>query len=410
MAYFVAIAAMVLLAIVLTRLTRSGLMQRLSTRPAVILCVAVAAGCLYQLIRLPEIEHDMISRLAAGALAALAFIAGLQFRVSKLMRQSPAALRLATIAGPLFLIAAAVSAFIMMPSLSIWSALLIGGSLMLNGAAIDRRAITSSSAPGEVKTTVELESAAALVIGLPLVIIIELLSDAPFSASNGVIETGVFRAAIGFGIGGAIGLVSGRLCKRYAGPRGKDDGDYRRLVFAYGSGIAAFLLAPLLQGEAIIAAGAAGLIWSEEGCLSAARRRDLRQKFDHAIKPVAYAVFGFILGPSLLQADILIILFSIGAITVLRIGPRLIALSSLGMNSHQQAFLAWFGGAPGAASALYLIKLMGISALMDQEMVLTIGTTCVFIAIIGTRLSSRPLASYFVRQNALARKRRFYTS
>lgn len=409
MAFLLTLITIAIIAACLTFATRAGITGKLSTRPAVILCGGVAVGWLYQLLRLPEVPMDPFSELAGAGLAAMVFVAGLQFRVSRLGQQSPAALRLATIAAPLFMVTAAIAAFIMLPSLSIWSALLLGGALMLNGAAIDRRAITMSSAPARVKATVELESAAALVFGLPLVIIIELLADAPFSAASGMVDTGAFQAVVGFAAGGIAGLVGGKLCRRFAGiSRPDDTKHYRRLQFAFGAGIAAWLLAPLVGGDPIIAAGAAGLVWSEEGSLSGPRRRELRQKFDHAIKPLAYAVFGVVLGPAILQADILVILFAVGAMTALRIGPRLMALSKIDFTPEQQAFLAWFGGAPGAASALYMIKLMGLSALLDQEMVLVSGVTCIFIAIIGTRLSSRPLASRFVRQNALARKRRYY--
>ena len=238
MAYLLSVIVIVGLAALLTVATRTGIMLKLSTRPALILCAGVAAGTAYQVLRLPELHFDLISDLAGAGLAALVFVAGLQFRVSRLGQQSKAALRLATIAAPLFMVTAAIAAFVMLPSMSIWSALLLGGALMLNGAAIDRRAITMSSAPARVKATVELESAAALVFGLPLVIVIELLADAPFSAVSGMLETGAFHAVTGFAIGGLSGLLGGKLCRRYAGTRSDDTKHYRRLQFAFGAGIA----------------------------------------------------------------------------------------------------------------------------------------------------------------------------
>ena len=409
---FGSLAVIGVVAAFLIILSRYGITQSISRKPALILCVAAAAGCLYQMFRLPDSGHEIISDLSGAGLGALVFVGALQFRLSRLGRQCPAALCLAVIAAPLFMMSGAISAFIILPNLSIWSALLIGGALMLNGAAIDRRAITSSLAPLDVKRTVELESAAALVFGLPLVIIIELMADAPFSSASGWMETGIFRAVIGFALGGSIGLIGGMLSRRASRKTADSPEDEASNPFIYAllSGLAAFLIAPLFQGEAIIAAGAAGLIWSEEGVMSGAQRRLLRQRFDQSVKPMAYALFGFTLGPAILQADILILMFAIAAVTILRVVPRLLALSRLGLSQEQQNFIAWFGGAPGAASALYMIKLRGMSALIDQEMVLTIGVVAVFVAIIGTRLSSRPLVSYFIRQNAVARKRRYYTS
>ncbi len=396
--------SIVLLSISLLALARLGILKSLIKRPAIIVCVSVTIGIAYRFAGLPMSDPEYVSTLADAFLAMLVFAAALQFRLSTLHKHCVAALRLAIIAGPVFLVAASMSAFVLLPSLTIWSALIIGAALMLNGATIDRRIIIDSSVSTEVKSTVAIESAACLAIGLPLVMMIETAALTPFGAQGNAFEAGIFDAAIGFTIGGTLGLLGGRAFNwlRRRNPRS------RALYFSVGVGIAAFLFAPMLGGSAIIAAGAAGLIWSEEAHMKSAERLFIFRHLEQLAKPAAYAMFGVILGPRLLFADTLIVFFALSAVTLLRVVPRLVALQPLALPTEERSFLAWFGGAPGAASALYLLGLIDSPAIADQEMVMTIGATSIVIGILGTRLSSRPLAKYFIRRAALARKRRFY--
>ena len=73
-------------------------------------------------------------------------------------------------------------------------------------------------------------------------------------------------------------------------------------------------------------------------------------------------------------------------------------------------FLAWFGGAPGAASALFLISLFDSAAIVAQDAVLTVGALAVTFGIIAARLTSRPLLKSLLKQTAVAKKRAMFAS
>ncbi|MCI5047221.1 MAG: cation:proton antiporter, partial [Aquisalinus sp.] len=272
------------------------------------------------------------------------------------------------------------------------------------GASLERRVFRESSISKRIKASITLESAAALVVGLPLAVMIETAALTPHLTSADIVETGIFRTAIGFAVGGAIGLLGGRFYKWLL----KRESSFAKPAVTIVAGILAFALAPLIGGSAVIAVCAAGLLWSEESGLKRAERFVLHSGYEQIAKPLAFVLFGFVLGPRLLQADALIILFSIFAVTLLRIIPRLIALKSLKLATEEEHFLAWFGGAPGAASALFLLCLIESPALADQDIVMTIGATCVFTGVLVTRLSSRSLASFFIQRAAAARRKRYY--
>ena len=105
------------------------------------------------------------------------------------------------------------------------------------------------------------------------------------------------------------------------------------------------------------------------------------------------------------QADLLTILFAAAAVTIMRAGPRLAALKKTSLPRESQMFLAWFGGAPGAASALFLISLFDAPSIMAQDAILTVGAVAVTFGVFAARLTSRPLVKLFLKQSALAKRR-----
>ncbi|WP_306250560.1 cation:proton antiporter [Parvularcula sp. IMCC14364] len=385
-------------------LVRSGAMASLTQRPALVLAISTLAGILYRYTGLPMSDAGVVKLIAEACLALLVFSAALHFRISRLHLNSPAALRLAVIAGPFFMVIVALSVFVLSPSVTVWSALVIGAALMLNGASLERRVFRESSISKRIKASITLESAAALVVGLPIAVMIETAAMTPHLTSGDIVETGIFRTAIGFAIGGAIGLLGGRGYKWLVNRKSP----LAKPGVTITAGLLAFCLASLLGGSAIIAVCAAGLMWSEESSLKRSERFVLHSGYEQIAKPLAFVLFGFVLGPRLLQADALVILFALFAVTLLRIVPRLIALKSLKLATEEEHFLAWFGGAPGAASALFLLCLIDSPALADQEIVMTIGATCVWTGVFITRASSRSLASFFIQRAAAARRKRYY--
>jgi hypothetical protein len=137
-------------------------------------------------------------------------------------------------------------------------------------------------------------------------------------------------------------------------------------------------------------------------------RLRLRRLIEESVAPAAYLIFGWVLAGRVLQADLLTVLFAAAAVTVMRAGPRLAMLQASRLTKESQVFLAWFGGAPGAASALFILSLIDDAMIVDHEGFLTVGALAVVAGVFAARATSRPLANAFLRQLALARKRRMF--
>lgn len=383
-------------------LSRVKAVRAAAGMPAMLLVAGGAASILLQGVGVQPLPTEIIAAAAEAGLAALVFVSAAQLRISRFARRCPASFRLTVGGAPLFLIVCTLTAFVLLPQLSVPSALLLGAALMLNGAAFDRRAVVDAPAPAAIKAAVRIESAAIIAFGAPLAVL--LAANASAAAPGEPSIAPLFYASLavlkGFAIGGGAGFLAGRYLGRMKICRGG-----RAAALA---GLSSFLVAAFMGAEPVIAAGAAGLLWGEETDARDVARLRLRRIIEQSVAPAAYLMFGWVLAGRVLQADLLSALFAAAAVTVMRAGPRLAMLQSSRLPKESQVFLAWFGGAPGAASALFILSLIDNAAIVDHEAFLTVGALAVIAGVFAARLTSRPLANAFVRQTALARRRRMY--
>lgn len=396
-------ASAAVLAAILVSLDRAKILEKAARAPALLMIAGMGVALLYRSTGGPAAPAEFVAAGADALLAALGFAAAAQFRVSRLATICPASFRLTIGGAPLFLIVCGLAAFILAPNLTLGSAFLLAGALTLNGAAFDRRAVADAPAPAVIKAAVRLESAAILALGLPIAIFLEAFATvAPdtMPAATPIFEAS-FSALGAFALGGLAGLtaaIAGNLAKNKR----------KRAVYAIAAAVIAALLAAPFGAHPVFAATAAGLLWGEETAAPATTRVRLRRQIDQLVLPAAFFAFGALLGPQVLQADMLSVVFALAAITVLRAGPRLASLGSLSLAKESQLFLAWFGGAPGAASALFLISLLDAPSIVALDAVLTVGALTIMMSVFAARITSRPLINVLLKETAVARKRALY--
>jgi len=294
----------------------------------------------------------------------------------------------------------------MLPQLSWQSALLLGGIMTINGAAFDKRAVMNTPAPAAIKAAVRYESAAIIALGIPVIILLAAYATAPEpnEASLAPLMSTSLSVLQGFAFGGVLGLLaaySGAAYRRRTLQTRALDGQIAIL-----GGIVAFGIAPMLGCDPIVAAASCGLLWGEQTSAAAPTRLRVRRFAERIVRPLAYFGFGLLITPRLFQADLLTIVFAIAIVTIIRVAPRLAILQTPSLPKESQFFLAWFGGAPGAASALFTITLLGNPALYEADAVLIIAALAITIGVFGARLTSKPIADAYLRETALAKKRR----
>ena len=390
--------------------TRLG--RRAADAPALMLALGAATAAVCAAFGIKGAPASVVAPLASAGLAVIGFASAAQFRASVLAKRCPSSFRLTAGGAPLYFAALSLSAFIMLPQLSAGAAALLGAALAINGAAVDRRAVTHAPTPVAIKAAVRIESAAIIAFGLPAAI---LIAAGVMAASPGeppltpLMATSV-SVLKGFFLGGVIGLAAAyvgsairiRIQSR-TGRRRSFDG-----ALAAVGGLSAFAIAPFVGAQAIVAACAAGLLWGEQTRAPVAARLRLQHFAERSVVPLAYFGFGCFAATRISQADLLSVVFALAAVTVLRIGPRLAVLQSSSLAKEAQLFLAWYGGAPGAASALFILMLTGAPSLIDAEGVITVGALAVTAGVLGARLTSRPLVKSYLRGRAMANRRRAF--
>ncbi|MBI1393045.1 MAG: hypothetical protein GC152_09925 [Alphaproteobacteria bacterium] len=399
--------------------TVAALGHAIGRRPAAAPALVLGVGLLVALGALAIGLAAPAANIAAGpakwGLAALGFTAATQFRVRLLSRLRAPAFRLATAGAPLAFAFWALTAFVMLPQTSMATAGLIAAALLLNGAAFDRKAVLGAPAPAVVKQTVRLEGAAITAFGLPIAAF--CIGAATAAGPSEPQLTPLLLTTIsmlkGFVFGGLLGFAAARIGRRLYRAAGGRAAPAERRIDAMGgpavmAGFGAALLAPVIGGDMLIAAVAAGLVWSEEAGRAPGVRRVLQRLSERAIPPAAYFAFGFLMLPRLADADMLTTLYAVAAVTILRAAPRLAALSSAKLPEGARNFIAWYGGAPGAGSALFLMMLTGEPAIANLDPALTVGSMCVACGVIGARASSKPLLDGFLQAAARGRSRRAY--
>jgi len=398
-------AACVAVTILILATTKLG--RNAASAPALLLISGAAISLLYRAVGFPTAPVELVAGVAEAGLAALAFVSATQFRVSRLAGQCPTAFRLTIGGAPMFLFACGLAAFILLPQLNLASALLLGGALMLNGAAFDRRAVINTPAPAEIKAAVRLESAAIITLGAPVAILLD--ANATAAATDEPAAGPLFQASLsifkGFALGGAVGLAIAAAGNKL---RHHNKTKAQRLdgIHVILAALLVFCVSGFVGANGVVTALALGLLWGEDTKALQTTRLRMRRVVEQGLAPATYLAFGCLFAPRVLQADLLSIVFALAAVTVMRAAPRLAILQTKALPKESQVFLAWFGGAPGAASALFLIMLLGNAALINQEGVLTVGALAVTAGVIAARLTSKPLANAYLRQQALARKRR----
>lgn len=388
-------------------LSKSGVMllraaaSRAHGAPALCVMVGAAAALIGRLTGAPTAPSEWTAASATALLCALVFAAAAQLRISQLAVNA-ASFRLTVGAGPLYLLVCMLTAFILLPQLTLPAAVLLGATLMLNGGAFDMRAVTNAPAPAGIKRAVRAESAAIIALGAPIAVLAAGFATTPASGDAGLaplLDASV-AAFCGFSIGGGAGL----LAARWRGSILSEDSPARA---AFAATLAA-LLAAAIGADPVVAAGAAGLIWGEESRVKATHRRIMRRRAEQTLLPAAYILFGLTVAPRLLHPDLLTVLFAAAAATILRAGPRLAVLQGSGESRECRHFLAWFGGAPGAASALFLVSLVDNYAIAELEAVLSAGAFAIAASVVAARLTFQPLVNHFLRQWAFARRRRLF--
>ena len=378
-------------------LARTGASARLADHPLLTFAVGAAAGFALDLTPAPPPPPEAVREAARLGLAFLAFTAAQQCRPSRLGAVCQPALRLAVIALPLVAVGAAAAIFALLPGVGVRPAALIGVGLVLGGGVFDEKAAMNAPLSAAVKRTVRLDTAAGLVVGIPLAVLVEVAIVAP-NPNVPLWSYPGFGLFAGAAVGGAIGLLGARLL------RPKDAAVPRAPLLTFA---AAFAACRLLGFDPVMGGVACGLLYSEEAGLLGPVRSRLVGAGLRWVAPLTAFAAGLLLAPVAMGANLLMVLAACAILLALAPLSRGAALGAADLPDEARAFLCRFGGAPGVGAMLFFLSLLASPALAADSEALALGVLCVAGGLVLGRIASGPLVTRQVRAAARAKKRRY---
>lgn len=297
------------------------------------------------------------------------------------MHWGPAA-RAIVVAMPLTLVLLALASKALFEDLSWAEAFLLGAALTPTDPVVTSSVVTARRVPPIVRHTLNLESGLNDGLALPFVLFFLVLAQPGGDAAGEGLKL-VGEAAVGAGIGLALGYLGGRLHGRAPG-----GGITRRYegIFAIGLGLVAFGLSEVTFGNGLVAAFVAGIALG-------ATERDVPESFvdfsenvSAIFQVLTFFVFGALIVATGYDQPIWpLLVFIPFAFLVARPAAVLLALVRTRLPRSQRVFIAWFGP-KGVASMLFALFILNSQA-PDRSVVFDVAAFVILASILAHGLT-----------------------
>jgi NhaP-type Na+/H+ or K+/H+ antiporter len=325
--------------------------------------VALALGVLVGLAiaGTPEVKVDIEVLHLAGeaALVLCLFVDAARIRVPDLRASEGLPVRLLAIGLPLTVIAGAFVAIVVLPGIDALDAFILAALVAPTDAALGSAVVSSPLIPLRIRQALNVESGLNDGLVTPLVLVGVVISTSPegFSAS-GWIADAVAQIGLGtiaglvIGVGGAL-LLRVALRRRWVLPGSQ-------WMIAPALAALAWAFAEALGGNIFIAAFVAGLAATATFGRVSDDVLEFGEVGGELLGLAVFFLFG-ILVPGLGPYTPAVIVFTVLALTIVRIVPVAISLVGTGLAPETVAFMGWFGPR-GLASIVLGVVAVGDSA------------------------------------------------
>ena len=278
--------------------------------------------------------------------------------------------------------------------LTFCEAALVAAILTPTDAALGQAVASSESVPEKIRNSLNVESGLNDGIALPVVLVLASIASALASEDS---TQWITFAASQLTLGPLSGIVIG-----YIGARVLQFAHRKQWVSESGDSIVAlciaglcFVVAETFHGNGFIAAFVGGLIF---GNLNRGRCHSLFEFVEtegQILTMGTFFIFGGLLLPMAFETfNIWYWVFAVFSLTVMRMLPVYLSLRGLKLDLATNLFLGWFGPR-GLASILFVLLVIGETALPNPEIVTAIVFITVTISVVLHGVSAAPLAKRF---------------
>lgn len=343
-----------------------------------------------------QMSNSVISIVAEVTLVVVLFTDAASTDFSAFRRTDQLPLRMLLIGMPLAIVLGTIAALGLFPGWSLWEAALLAAILTPTDAALGQSVIESETIPERIRTGLGSESGLNDGLALPLVLLFAALAAG--GSDNGA---GYWLQFVGSQI--LLGPLAG-IAVGYAGGRLVALADERGWMSEWAEGVAAmaiaagaFMLAEAVHGNGFLAAFAGGLMFGKSLGRKCRFLYEFQQTEAHMLVLIAFTLVGAMLLPAAMAHFTWnCLLFSLFALTVMRMLPIALSLFGLRLGLHTLAFVGWFGPR-GLASVLFLLIVMESTDLARESELLAAVALTVSLSIILHGISAAPWARIYGR-------------
>jgi sodium/hydrogen antiporter len=343
-----------------------------------------------------QISNSAISAIAEVTLVVVLFTDAASTDFSAFRRSDNLPLRMLLVGMPLAIGLGTLAALGLFPGWSLWEAALLAAILTPTDAALGQAVTENETVPERIRTAIGSESGLNDGLALPLILLFATLASG--GSENGAsdwLQSVGSQIVLGPLAGIAIGYSGGRLVAL----ADEHDwmSDWAEGIAAMAVALGAFMLAEAVYGNGFLAAFAGGLTFGKGLGRKCRFLYEFQQTEAHMLVLITFTLVGAMLLPAAMQHFTWnCLLFSIFALTAMRMLPIAISLVGLNLGVHTIAFIGWFGPR-GLASVLFLLIVMQSTDLLRESELLAAVALTVTLSIILHGISAAPWARIYGR-------------
>ena len=348
--------------------------------------------------------RDLLSALAELTLVVVLFTDAARIDLARLRPQGSLPARLLGIGLPLTVATGALAAWLILPGLGLWEAVLLGAVLAPTDAALGQAVVSNRLVPANVRQSLNVESGLNDGIALPLVLVAIAFAGAAAESDElgRWVSFAVLQVTLGPLVGTVVGYLGGRSIERSV-RAGWMNEPFQRLSVLGLAGVA-FAGSELVGGNGFIGAFVSGLTLGNTARSACTCAYEFGEAEGQLLSLVVFLIVGGVMVPAALPHwDYLVWLYALSSLSVVRMVPVALSLTRSGLRPATVAFLGWFGPR-GLASILYARIVVGeglaISVLLESTVTLT-----VLLSTLLHGVTAYPLALRYGKRLAARRER-----
>jgi len=343
-----------------------------------------------------EISNHVIHTIAEVTLVIVLFTDAASTDFTLFRRSGNLPLRMLLIGMPLAVALGTLAALGLFPGWSLWEAALLAAILTPTDAALGQAVTENEAIPERIRNAIGTESGLNDGLALPLVVLFAALAAGASSDGAGYwLEFAGSQIVLGPLVGVAIGYAGGRL----VGLADEHEwmAEWAEGIAAMAIALGAFMLAEAVHGNGFLAAFAGGLAFGKGLGRRCRFLYEFQQTEAHMLVLITFTLVGAMLLPAAMQHLTLnCFIFSIFALTLMRMLPIALSLTGLKLGLHTIAFLGWFGPR-GLASVLFLLMVMQSTDLARESELLAAVALTVTLSILLHGITAAPWARRYGR-------------